>query len=312
MAQTYTSGGVTLRIDSLARREHDFIEDGQKVGKLSINRSTNEVEIDLIDNEETTLESISDCYNQFIKKNKKYRNYELRIHYPRGCKFSAYAIKQDVESPVKLATKKQINQLDENKIPYYNYLAPSKGLSKIHGKNKECLTGNLIFELEKPDDLEDIIIVNDKLSSSTDIFLSFQKLSDYDNNTYVKMPSIKQFNNKNIPPTELIVREHSFIISNNKHKIPLDLSKIDTDVYKEIVFSYSFDRDTFKKTLETINNTPDIVLHKNSINGLGIKTSHKGEISYFGNHYIHYDGKELLNEFKKEVKPSDNLNNSLK
>lgn len=329
MAQTYTSGDITLKIDSLAKKEHVFVdENNKKQASITINRPNKDIKINLStvrsSEDKTLFSDIVKCYNQFIDKNKKFNDYMLYIPNFNQDKLETYAVKADENSPIKLITKEQIDQLDKNNIPYYLFLNPNYGLRKIYGNNKRIfINNNDVINLDKPDSFKDcqFIFDVDKYGRTYRIYnnddfsinlsLHLMNDADYDSDTYISVPSIEVLNKNEEDIGKLNITQirniRSVINGVQATKTPLDLSKIDTSKFSNIMLSYDFDKESLLKTLKTIKDIPYISFQAEAIKKLKIDV----EPFALNRFEEKYNGKELLEILEKELNPSANLVNEL-
>lgn len=335
MAQTYENGSITLKIQSLVKRKHDFIDsDGSKKAGLIVSKGTNSINILLnadID-DEVLLKNIFDSYNQFIDKNQRYKNYSLSITQPkrifdissikkhREQDFNVYAIKKDADSSIKIVTKEQIDQLDKNKIPYLLYLNPYHGFNTIYGEQRKCfITSHVAFNIEKPDDFKDSKFLVDISNHgrkrhhigmdhtySISMFIR-PDLSKTTPDDYISVPDLEAINVASSATGVLHLSDQPQSTHNEPCNIPLDLSNVDIKQFNSIVLNYKLDKENLEKTLKTIKGQiPDITIEEKTNDLLDFKLEPK-EVMPYSSHLddmVKYDGEKLLSkllEHKNEL-----------
>lgn len=318
MAQVYTSGNLTFKINSIARKEHILVDENNvKQATILINKGTRNIMIalnpEISEKDDGLFKNIMNCYNQFVEKNDRFNDFSLDFKSLENAPLEVYAIKKDKDSPIKMVTKEQIDQLDKNKVPYFQFLNLNGGFSKVYGNNKKCSVKNSSsVEISSPDELKDKkffvelssqYIVYTGQTPFVTIFLTLKDTSKHDKDTYISIPSIEIANTENDRAT-LHIADNSTLNKKKEYNfnMPLDLSKIDTRTFNDIMVSYNFDKETLGKTLKTLNNIPTIRLKKDFVDKLGLKTEPVESTRFVRT----YNGPELLNELSS---PKNELTN---
>lgn len=323
MSKIYYSGNIALKIDNLAKREHHFIDVRNNTRHASIDLKRKDKNINFMLNtkeskhNKSMFKDIVNCYNQFIENNKKFNDYKLYFLQLKNLDFDVYAIKKNFSSPIKIVTKEQLNELDENNISYFNYIDTSKGFEKFNKNNINCfINNNNIFPINTLDELKNnIFFIEDKkiikkteIDNFSTLQIIFHLKDDFSDKTdeYISIPSIKVFNSDSKTKRKINLIDYhtykSYDDYSGSFNNPLDLSRIDNKIFNSIEINYDMDKNTLLKSLETIKNIKNVYLDNDYVDFLDIKLNPLKETTFSKK----YDINNLLNEIKGQ---QNELNN---
>lgn len=330
MAKIYSSDNITLNVENMRKKEHFFYENGKDelIGQITIERAEECIKLFFYEKLNDKLyKSMASCYNKFINDNQRFSHYELGLGQPHentegmtnDFPFVVYAIKKDLNAPINLITKEQMDELDKNKISYYNYYTENsiKGLS-LHNKNILMdLSNSLNFT---SNDLFKDYILNVYLSNQKkycmnhkDMNVPLTILEDHDSdkidkNGFIHLPEVNVLDRdkngymKEIPSSE---KDNNLIIEHEVSKLPLNLSDIKQ---KNIRLDTFINKENLLKTVETLSDKDSKTISLNTFYAQRLEIPH--DICY---QYNELKCNELINCLsEKIIKYTANRDNGLK
>lgn len=304
MAYIFNRHDVTLKIDNLRKKEHFFYEDGNDapIGKLEISR--NKLLARIISyrrDDEELYEKIASCYDQFVNNNsQRFKNYDVKAgqiysnemkNYTESFPFDIHQIKKELNTPINLVTKDQIDELNEFGVPYYS-IYNNDTYGGFNSGNK-----NILFSLEErlliprtSDFFKDNVLnvyfessiggVKVNTRRSVPIFRISKMLNDksFDENSEIWMPKVnvlKKEESGELYETKEIEKPLCVQIISEDFRNPLNLSNIDIP---NIHLKMRTSKENFLKTLETIGDKDNtkFLMERQSIERLGLPHKNKG------------------------------------